>query len=218
MILVINKNRREACASADIFYYMGILSLGVCPEEAFSEIGLEYRAVMVMFPELMADAHDYMKRLRKYTGKIPTFAITREPSQIPTEYFERVFDYNTLSSTVMKKITKFCEENNLPYAGSYRTAGIDASADTEKVFFGNSEIILTKTEKMILRYLIRTYPAPSAPAKILKHAFRQTRAPLVTSVRTHISQINKKFRTAAGICPIERIESLGYVLSCPKTL
>lgn len=216
MILVINKNRKEAQTCADIFYYMGILAYGASPDEAYSEIGLEYRAAIVMFPELMIDSHDYMKRLRKYSGKIPIFALTRDEQAVNADYFDGVFDFNILSSTLLKRITEFCRRGSLPYVGSYRAGGIDASADSESVYFGNQEIILTKTEKMILRYLIRSYPTPSLPTDILEHAFRKNRAPLATSVRTHISQINKKFRDGCGSSPIQSIENRGYILATPK--
>ena len=216
MILVINKNRREAQNCADIFYYMGILSSGVCPEEAFSEICLKYRAALVMFPELMIDTGDYVKRLRKYAGKIPIFALTADKRGMNANLFDGVYDFNILSSTLLKKITEYCRQSALPYVGSYRAGGIDASADTENVYFGGSEIILTKTEKMILRYLIRSYPTPSMPTDIIAHAFRKSRAPLATSVRTHISQMNKKFRDGCGFAPIQSVENKGYILASPK--
>lgn len=213
MILVIDKNRREAAIYADMFHYMGILSLGVCPEDAFSEIGIEYRAALVVCPELIPDFTSYIKKLRQYAGRTPIFALTKNPTPEMEEVFNRVYDLDIQSSTFIRRLTDFCCENALPYSGSYLAAGIDASADSENVFFGNREIILTKTEKMILRFLVRCYPRVCSPSNILKHSFKQTRAPLVTSVRTHISQINKKFRAAANITPILCVEGDGYVIN-----
>ena len=212
MILVIDKSRREASAHADMFYYMGILSLGVCPEDAFSEIGIEYRGVLVVCPELIPDFKSYVKKLRQYSGKTPIFALTKNKSEEIESTFDCVLDFDVQSSTFIKRLTEFCRENALPYSGCYLSAGIEASADSENVFFGNHEINLTKTEKMVLRFLVRCYPRAATPKDILKHSFRQTRAPLVTSVRTHISQINKKFRTATNVSPICSSDG-AYVIS-----
>lgn len=210
MILVIDKSRREAAIHADVFHYMGILSYGVCPKDAFSEIGIEYRCVLVVCPEFIPDVKSYVKRLRQYASITPIFALTKNPTREFIETFDCVLDLDIQSSTFIKRLTEFCRQRSLPYSGSYLAAGIDASADVEGVFYGRSEIPLTKTEKMILRHLIRCYPRSSSPKNILKHAFKQTRAPLVTSVRTHISQINKKFREAVGITPIHCEEGVGY--------
>ena len=213
MILVINKSRREAAIYADMFHYMGILSLGVCPEDAYSEIGIEYRAVLVVHPELIPDFGSYVKRLRQYAKIIPIFALTKNCTREMMKVFDCILDTDIQSSTFIKRLADFCRENSLPYSGSYLAAGIDASADSENVYFGNREIILTKTEKMVLRVLVRSYPRTVTPTSILKHAFRQAKAPLVTSVRTHISQINKKFRNAVNITPIKCDEGRGYVIS-----
>ena len=217
MILVIDKSRREAAIHADVFHYMGILACGVCPEDAFSEIGIEYRCVTVVCPELIPDVRSYVKRLRQYASVTPIFALTKQPTRELIDTFDCVLDLDIQSSTFIKRLTEFCRQRSLPYSGSYLASGIDASADVEGVFYGNREIPLTKTEKMILRFLVRCYPRTCSPKSILKHAFKQTRAPLVTSVRTHVSQINKKFRETAGIIPIRCEESVGYFLDIQKT-
>ncbi|MBR2930344.1 MAG: winged helix-turn-helix domain-containing protein [Clostridia bacterium] len=82
--------------------------------------------------------------------------------------------------------------------GSYTGGGIDASVDAAGVFCSGERIPLTRTETMIVRYLIHRSPRSATAEEILAHAFRQTRAPEPTSVRTHISIINKKFRETVG--------------------
>lgn len=82
--------------------------------------------------------------------------------------------------------------------GAYTGGGIDASVDAAGVFCSGERIPLTRTETMIVRYLIHRSPRSATAEEILAHAFRQTRAPEPTSVRTHISIINKKFRETVG--------------------
>jgi DNA-binding response OmpR family regulator len=71
---------------------------------------------------------------------------------------------------------------------------------------------------MIIRYLIRTYPNPTSAQKILKHAYKASKQPDVSNIRTHISVINKKFRTVAGRSLIEMHENLGYRILTPELM
>lgn len=214
MILVIDKNKQSARTSAEMFHFMGILARGTTPSEALSKIGIEYRAVIITFPETIADLKDFVRRLRRYSSSVPIFALTK--SYVDNdEVFDAVYDFDILSSTLIKHITKYCSDNSLPYVGSYKLAGIEASADIGCVIYKNQEISLTKTEKMILRYLIRTYPVAKSPAEILKHAFRESRAPLAASVRTHVHQINKKLSQVPGAPIIESRGGEGYVIKTP---
>ena len=213
MILVIDTDKQNAVTCAEIFNYMGILSYGVTPTEALAEIGLEYRAVLVSFPDRIADRDDFVKRLRSYCADIPIFALSDVPVK-RADIFDATFGFDTLSSTLIKEMTEYCRLNKLPFAGSYRLAGFEASADGAEVLFKNERIPLTKTEKMILRYLIRTSPAPKCPADIIKHAFKQTRPPLESSIRTHVYQINKKLALVSGAPEIQSRKE-GYVIATP---
>ena len=78
MILIINKSKKNARALSDMFYFMGVLSLGVTPKEALSEISPIYKAVIIENPDMLADKEDFVSRLRSYAN-IPIFAITMPP-------------------------------------------------------------------------------------------------------------------------------------------
>ena len=216
MILVIDKDKSGAETCAEIFNFMGILAYGASPSEAMSEMGIDYRAVLVSFPERIADCEDFVYRLRKYAKSVPIFALAAKGTA-SDEFFDAVFNFNTLSSTLIRDITEYCRLHELAPVGCYRMAGIEASADSGEVFFKDKIIPLTKTEKMILRYLIRTSPSPKSPKEILKHAFKPSRAPLVSSVRTHVHQINRKLSCVPGAPKIVARYD-GYVIATPILL
>ena len=73
---------------------------------------------------------------------------------------------------------------------------------------------MTKTELMILRYLLAAYPTPRGVSEILKHAYRSGRMPEAGAVRTEISIINRKLYGIADRKIIKRTED-GYVISAP---
>jgi hypothetical protein len=55
-------------------------------------------------------------------------------------------------------------------------------------------------------------------SEILKYAFRQSRLPDISNVRTHVSVINKKFRAMRGENLIGFEEGRGYVILTPDVL
>ena len=213
MILVIDNKKQNASTFSEIFHFMGILSRAVTPSSALSEICPAYRALVICRPEAISDVRDFVKRLRSYSVTVPIFALT-DSDKFPAEIFDGVYPMGINSSTLVRKIIDFCNDSSLPVVGSYRLAGIEASVDMTTVLYKNEEIPLTRTEKMILRYLIRSYPCQSSTLMILKHAFRESRSPLPSSIRTHVHQINKKLSVLLGAPKIEATDG-GYVISTP---
>ena len=71
---------------------------------------------------------------------------------------------------------------------------------------------------MILRYLIASYPTPQSAKKLVKYAYKPAKKPEVSSIRTHISVMNKKFREATGKNLCLAIDKQGYVISTPQIL
>ena len=61
MILVIDKNRKNALCVADMFFYMGVLAKAATLSEAFSEISNTYRAILLLSPRSYPDAEDFIK-------------------------------------------------------------------------------------------------------------------------------------------------------------
>lgn len=211
MILVIDKSKRQRDTITDMFYYMGVLAYGTSPMEALAEVSHLYSAVLVSSLVGVADARDYLEKLRSYSG-IPIFALTDEP--IP--YFDGCFGRNIYSSTLAVSVAKYQRERGERTLGVYRLAGIDASADTAYATHLDRKLGFTKTETMILRYLIRSYPNPASAKDILKYAFRATRRPEAASVRTHISVMNKKYYSVVGTTLTFPSDEAGYVIATPE--
>ena len=219
MVLIINRRKKDACYVSEIFHFMGILSYGATPSEALSEISLLYRAVIVMEPNTLPDAPDFVSKLRSYASEVPIFALTDEIDALShREIFDGVYKFSSYSSILAYNIAEFSKKRALPYIGDYRLVGINATCDTGSVSCFDKKIPLTKTEQMILRFLIRAYPLPMNSDKILKYAFRPSRSPEPASIRTHISSINKKFRLETARNVITLVPSKGYVVITPEVI
>ncbi len=193
MLLIIDKNKRNRESVAEMFYYMGFLAYPVSPDDAPSELSGIYRAVLFNSCEGIADLDDYIMSLRALTD-IPFFAM----GEVNSPYFAASFPDTAYSSTVALGIARELVALGREGIGIYQVSGFDASADLCEAMYLGEVIPLTKTERMILRLLIRAYPGHISVGDALKYAYRQAKRPESASVRTHISIMNKKFGKIFG--------------------
>ena len=217
MLLIISQNKRIARSVSETFYYMSILSYAATPHEALSEVSDLYRAVLILNPESFPDINDYVGRIKSYKSDIPIFAITgsEAPSFYP-DVFDATFVKPSFTAALAERIIGYANKNNVAKIGDYYLAGFDASSHTVGVNYFYTKVGLTKTEAMILRYLIRSYPVPQTADKILKYAFKPSRAPEAASVRTHLSLMNKKFEETIGRRMIALEPHRGYIILTPE--
>ena len=215
MILIINKSRKEAQRLSEMFYFMGIVSYAATPSEALAEISTVYSAVIVMNPSILPDKEDYVFRLRSYAN-LPTFAISDAPESIDGIIFDGVMKGAPYASKILSYITNFCTLRGLKSPGLYKLAGIDASVNLITPVYLSKALPFTKTELMILRTLIATYPAPIKASLILKYAFKPTKKPELPNIRTHVSIMNKKFRSITDRNVIILTPSEGYKVLTPE--
>lgn len=217
MLLIISQNNKIARSVSDTFHYMSILSYAATPSEALSEVSDLYRSVLIINPETFPDINDYVLRIKRYKSDLPIFAITNgEAPSYYADIFDAVFTKPDFTPALAERIIDFANESNRAKIGDYYLAGFDASSHTLGVFYFHTKLNLTKTEAMILRYLIRSYPVPQRPENILKYAFKPSRAPEVTSIRTHLSLMNKKFEECIGRKMIALEPHKGYIIMTPE--
>ncbi len=217
MIMIINKSKKDARGLADMFYFMGVLTAATTPHEALSEISTNYRAALIMSPDTLADKEDFVRRLRSYAD-IPLFAITRHPDSLDEILFDGIIKSGSYAAKAYRYIREYTEANALRNPGSYKLAGINASVELYTPMYFNHALPFTKTETMILRALIKNYPTPANSKDILKYAFRQTRLPDISNVRTHISIMNKKYRKITSRNIITLLAGKGYVILTPEVI
>jgi len=213
MILIIDKSKRTRESVSEMFYYMGILSYPAAPMDALSEISTAYGAVLITSTDGIPDPRDYVARLRSY-APLPIFALSYEHSEL----FDGCFNPDSYSSTVALGIARHLASIGRHVPGTYRLAGIVADADIATSTYFDKPLKFTKTETMILRYLISSYPRPATPTDVLKYAFKASRRPEVSSVRTHISVMNKKFSALAGKPLTLPATDSGYVIATPEAV
>ena len=219
MLLIISQNKKTARSISETFYYMSILSYGTTPHEALSEVSGIYRAALIINPSSFPDINDYVGRLKSYKSDMPVFALT--DGDAPPYYddiFDGVFNRPGFTPALAEKIINYANTNNLARIGDYYLGGFDASNHTVGVYYFHTHLSITKTEAMILRYLIRSYPIPQDARSILKYAFRPSRAPEPSSIRTHLSLMNKKLDAAIGRRIIALEPHEGYIILTPEYL
>ena len=215
MVLIISSSKKRAQLINDIFYYMGVISYAVTPSEAYSEFSGIYRAALIIEPDTLPDAEELVTKLRSYAGSVPIFAIS-DKKNYNDGAFDGTFSDSIYSSTLVEEIVRYQNEHMLPLSAHYRLAGIDASCTNERVAVLDKTISFTKTETMILRYLIAYYPTPQSAKRIVKYAYKPTKKPEISSIRTHISVMNKKFRDLTGRNLLLSLDKEGYVVSTPE--
>ena len=217
MLLIISQSKKIAKSVQETFYYMSFLSYGATPHEALSEVSGLYRAVLIINPEGFPDINDYVARLKSYNTALPVFAFTEnEEKSFYPDVFDGVFTRQHLTPSLASKIIDYATESNRAKIGDYRLAGFDASSRTLGVSYFDRKLTLTKTEAMILRILLRAYPVPMSQDAIIKYAFRPSNTSELSSVRTHISIMNKKMEKALGKKMIVHAPSKGYLILTPE--
>ena len=218
MLLIVARSKRLAMPINDILYRTGVLTHLVKPIEAFNDVSYAYRAVLVMEPQTFPDIEDFISRLREYVGMMPIFSISREGPKNPCAHlFDKSYKIAIMSANLLSDISAVCARMGMPSIGDYRFGGIDASADMKKALYFDREIDFTRTEMMILRYLMRVYPVPQDSRKIVNHSFRPGKQPMPETVKTHVSALNKKFRERTGRNLITMMNK-GYVLLTPEII
>ena len=218
MLLIVTRSKRAATAVNDIIYRTGVLTHLVKPTEAFNDVSYAYRAVLVMEPQTFPDIEDFLRRLREYVGKMPIFSLSEDGPKNPYAHlFDKSYKIAIMSATLLSSISEVCAEMGMPSIGDYRFGNIDASADLKQALYRDREIDFTRTEMMIIRYLMRVYPLPQSSREILKHSFRPGKQPMPETIKTHISLINKKFRSHSGRNLIIMLDK-GYILLTPKIM
>ncbi len=214
MILIINRSKGDASLLSEMLHYMGVLSYGIAPDEALSEIKSGYRAAIVMEPERISDADILTAELSSY-GAIPIFAITDSNDVINRIIFCKCFGTGTYAAEILKHIRNYAAKSGRSAPGDYSLGALNASAMLPAPTYLSSALPLTKTEAMILRYLIIRHPAACSAEEILKYSFRQTRVPELSNIRTHISVMNRKFRSIINYAIVEMNPKDGYSLKIP---
>lgn len=211
MILIVSNKLKTAQSLQNNFSYIGLLAHAVKPAEIKSEISPRYRAGIIINPEEMADAQGFLCAMRSYNRDLPVFAIT--DTATPCK-FTGVFPISATASKIASVIMSGEEEINA--VGRYRLAGLDLSPALGANYYFFTQFNLTHSEAMIVRFLIRAYPSLTKIKDILKYSFRATRMPEPSSVRTHISNINKKFREKFSRPLIVSSPGDGYTILTPE--
>lgn len=219
MILVVNRSRKFSKSICEIFHYMGILSYAATPSEATLEMSTLYRAVLVLDPATLPDPAEFVQNIRKYAEHIPVFSMSEDgPKDEYAHLFDMSFKIAISSASFATKASEYCIERKRPFPGDYRLAGFNAIPGRPCIKYFDEDFPLSKTETMIFRYLIRSYPIPQTPANIIKYAFPPSRHPDSSCIKTHVSVINKKFMEREGRKLLIMIPGKGYIVNTAEVI
>ena len=215
MVLIISQKMKNATTLSDVFYYMNILSYPCTPSEALNEISTLYNAVLISEPNDLPDAADFVRKLRSL-APVPVFAIANEPKKCKCPHvFDKVFTNAILSGNLAAKMLRYLQKNNLPLFGDYFRVGLDVRCTEAVPKYFLNEMNLTKTERMILCYLVAVNPTEQHPSEILKYAYPHNKKPEINCIRTHITKINDKFQKQMQFRLVRCIPRVGYYLADP---
>lgn len=210
MILIIDNNKRTARNLADMFLYMGFLAYCASETDAVEELSPPYRAIVFSTPGSIEAIDELVCKIRAAASATPIFAICDNISPQDARIFDRIIERGCYASEIAYKIIEFADGHGLSTPGSYEYCGIDVSADLCVPTYNGTPLPFTKTECMILRYLIASAPHAASAYQILERAYRPSRTPDVSNIRTHVSVINKKFRELTGHSLITQSMGEGY--------
>ena len=208
MLIITDFNKERRDALAELYHFMGVLTYAVSPNELKYSVDPGVNAILFASIDGIDAKSELLRELRTYTD-LPIFAIT----DTVIGGFDQTFSHSETYPDILHEIRKHGELCGAHVIGEYERCGICVSAFAPGASFLGEPLPLTKSEIMILRYIIAIYPRPASAEGILKYAFRPSRSPEVSGVRTHISVMNKKFREAYGRCLISSDEREGYRLS-----
>lgn len=217
MILIIDKSKSNAKKYADTMYYLGVPTLAVTPTEALSKVSKDFKAIILLNTHLFADLYDYVNRLRSYSADVPIFAVCKDKNDFNyTRSFDAVYE-NTYITSVFNNVCNYCTEHNLCPPSRFRLAGLDATVSIDTPIYLWHPIDFSRTERMLLRVFIATYPRVISPKELLVLAFKKARLSQPSNIRAHVSIMNKKFREATGRNLITLSEcGKGYHLITPE--
>jgi DNA-binding response OmpR family regulator len=220
LILIIDKSLANARTYADIFYFMGILSYAVTPSQALNEINNRYTAILLTGVEYSNYDVEFTKTLSLLSLGAPIFAICRDLKEYMAknsklDHVVEYFDDRIYSNALVDEIEKVQAQRNLRKLSAYELFGFDLDARKREARYLFNDIRLSKIETMIVRCFIALNPLDISSSDILKYAFKPSKAPEASSVRTHICIINKKFRALTGKTLIEHERGVGYHLRKP---
>lgn len=223
LILIIDKSQKDASTASEILYNMGLLSHAVTPARAVSEVSNRYRAIIITSPESLGDVTEFVTMLRRFSLSAPIFALYADRAKFDlaneaSHLFDKIFFGTEISYDLIVDIIKYQRSRRMKIIGNYKVMGLNISVFTENSAFFDIPMSFTKTETMIVRYLTVTYPYPVKASDILKFAFKSTKCPEVSNIRTHISAINKKFSPYLNRPFIASENKLGYAITTPPML
>lgn len=217
MVLFISRTKRYAVDAANLFKKLQIVAYGTDPRDALSEISPQYHAVVLINPEQFPDYQNYIDRIHAYDSDMPVFALSDHPELLPhPERFADIASNDIRSADLVYKIWKYASKHDKYPIGIYKAGYLKSIADIPYMTFHGIRIDFTKTQKLIIRYLMATTPFPQNSASILKYAYPPSKRPDIITIRNHISTINKVFKKKfPSIDLIINIPKVGYRIMTP---
>ena len=217
MLLIIDNKPRRGAALAELFHFMGVLAFTKRPIASLGDVSPHLSALLLVEPDELPDTKDFIDRIKRLCRTLPIFALSKGEIRCAEDFCE-VFHTERCDYSVLLRMRERCEAMRSRPVGDYALAGMDASFYENGVRLKGEFIPLTRTERMILRYLFCVYPSRVSTAEIVRFAFRPERTPDPACVRAHVCAINKKVSGVLGRPLIDSVRTEGYRVITPEVL
>ena len=219
MVLIIDGDKVISAAIADMLYYMGIPCAVSAKPIKTTQISNIYDAVIFTEPCRRSTDIELVRAVRFLTLGAPSIAVVSSAERLSFEeraLFDVIASPQLTPQSLLEMLKDCCSKNPDKIPGNYVAPCLNASSRINDVRYMGDSLGVTRSEAMIIRTLTRTHPLSVDSKTILRHAFRQGKAPDPSGIRTHICSINKKFLFLFGKRLIEADESGRYSLALPK--
>jgi hypothetical protein len=208
MILIISNDTKRAESYVSSLGYMGYIA------EAVEAKYAQHRFCPSVHACVLADLNDSREcaalclSIRENSPDIPIFALCPSVQLLPSAV--------TLPTGITAPdLIKALRVPNSKI-GRYNGAGLDLDPSSIEPTYFLDPISLTHTELQILRFLLLYFPFAQSAERIVKYCFNPHKRPMPSSIRAHISKINKIFNASYGHPIIKALVGVGYTLIPPE--
>ena len=213
MILIVTQHLRAARSLENILRLRGLITKRCTPTNSLKYIFPSLSAIILLYPEEFYSLDIFLHNITSLGVVSPLFAITGKPDDIPQpEMYTDIIRSDSIGKHLIEIIQQGQRRTLHRLSGDFTLFELDASIPHKSVKIAGCEILLTKKQMAILRYLICMYPKHCTPSEIADAVYTNGCAPDDTCIRVHICSMNKKFRSYLASPLVVSLRGDGYTL------
>ena len=211
MILLIDCDGTTARAIAGFFRYYGIPTERLGAKEACEFSKGSYTCAILCGAD-HSDRDGFIAKVHTALGECPTFIIADRFSS--AELSDGTYGRFVLADGSLPfRINDSLQKSGRRSLFYYEREGVCLDCGGTLSVKGKASIRLTKTEAMLMRLLIDTYPTPICAERAVGCVYPDEKRPEPSVIRTHVCAVNKRVEGLVGLPLIRSVPHEGYILA-----